>query len=146
MYKVFIENREVNFRNQSSTLQSNGVIYAKSNESFEKTLLNRILETPENTVVTVLCDSVKKVWKNVLSDCKFIQAAGGIVQREDEFLFIERNNLWDKLIFYLTFVGGFIISFLVLKNILIKINVTDDRLTVNCSPRTTSRRKLLTND
>jgi L-threonylcarbamoyladenylate synthase len=95
MYKVFIENREVNFRNQSSTLQSNGVIYAKSNESFEKTLLNRILETPENTVVTVLCDSVKKVWKNVLSDCKFIQAAGGIVQREDEFLFIERNNLWD---------------------------------------------------
>jgi hypothetical protein len=50
MYKVFIENREVNFRNQSSTLQSNGVIYAKSNESFEKVLLNRILETPENTV------------------------------------------------------------------------------------------------
>jgi len=95
MYKVFIENREVNFRNQSSTLQSNGVIYAKSNESFEKTLLNRILETPENTVVAVLCDSVKKVWKNFKSECKFVQAAGGIVQREDEFLFIERNNLWD---------------------------------------------------
>jgi L-threonylcarbamoyladenylate synthase len=95
MYKVFIENREVNIRNQFNTLQADGVIYAKASESFEKILLSRILETPENKIATVICDSVKKVWKNLKSECKFVQAAGGIVQREDEFLFIERNNLWD---------------------------------------------------
>ena len=95
MYKVFIENREVNFSNKRDQYNSERVIYADTKDSFEKDLLKLIRETPEYTVVTVLCDSVKKVWKNVLSDCKFIQAAGGIVQREDEFLFIERNNLWD---------------------------------------------------
>ena len=95
MYKVFIENREVNFRNQFNTLQADGVIYAKASESFEKILLSRILKTPENKIATVICDSVKKVWKNLKSECKFVHAAGGIVQREDEFLFIERNNLWD---------------------------------------------------
>jgi len=95
MYKVFIENREVNFSNKWDEYNSERVIYAGAKDSFEKDLLKLIRETPENKIVTVICDSVKKVWKNVKSECKFVQAAGGIVQREDEFLFIERNNLWD---------------------------------------------------
>lgn len=95
MYKVFIENREVNFSGKSVDFVSESIIYADSQVSFEKVILKLIRETPENKNVTVICDSVKKVWKNFKSECKFIQAAGGIVQREDEFLFIERNNLWD---------------------------------------------------
>ena len=88
MYKVFIENREVNFRNKEGQDNSEHVIFVDSKVSFEKDLIQLIGETPENKIVTVISDSVKKVWENLKSECKFVQAAGGIVQREDEFLFI----------------------------------------------------------
>ena len=32
---------------------------------------------------------------NWFSDCDFIEAAGGLVQKQNEFLWIYRNNKWD---------------------------------------------------
>lgn len=95
MYKVFIENREVNFRNKQEELNAEHVIYVNSNSSFENELVGLIRETPEDKIVTLVCDSEEELWNNLVKSCKFIQAAGGIVQRENEYLFIERNGMWD---------------------------------------------------
>ena len=85
MYKVFIENREVNFRNKQEELNAEHVIYVNSNSSFENELVGLIRETPEDKIVTLVCDSEEELWNNLVKSCKFIQAAGGIVQRENEY-------------------------------------------------------------
>ena len=51
----------------------------------------------ETANISVLTEGNKELnWKNFISSYKLIEAAGGLVQNQnDEWLFIHRNGMWD---------------------------------------------------
>jgi len=88
MYKVFIENKAVIFKinpqiNKKSKLSKKQIW--KKIKWVSKTDLNGIAFEIKNE---------KQFWE-VFEDYKFIEAAGGLVQRKNKFLFIKRNGVWD---------------------------------------------------
>lgn len=86
MYKVFIENKPIIFR-----------INPQMEDSINSKLIRAKIRTflysglPELTIDI----TDKKDFKRYFRDYKKIEAAGGLVQRGDGFLFIKRNGKWD---------------------------------------------------
>lgn len=87
MYKVFIENKAVIF---------------KINPNYEKDYLGKIeiwrhiewLQNSEMDGAIFEIKNDKKFW-SIFNDYKYIEAAGGLVEKDNEFLFIKRNGVWD---------------------------------------------------
>lgn len=94
MYKVFIENREVNF-SQAITLPDGISLKNDEVRTFKKWLLPLILKRKEGAIINVICEDLEKEMAIFFKDHKAISAAGGIVEREEELLFIRRHGLWD---------------------------------------------------
>ena len=94
MYKVFIENREVNF-SQAITLPDGISLKNDEVRTFKKWLLPLILKRKEGAIINVICEDLEKDMAIFFKDHKAISAAGGIVEREEELLFIRRHGLWD---------------------------------------------------
>ena len=95
MYKVFIENREVNFTDSVSNSDQANSFYFHSNQSLVNDILPLIREFPENKRITIIIKEKEFSLQNVFSEFVFIQAAGGIVEYNEEYLFIKRNGFWD---------------------------------------------------
>jgi 8-oxo-dGTP pyrophosphatase MutT (NUDIX family) len=94
MYKVFIENREVNF-SQAITLPDGISLKNDEVRTYKKWLLPLILKRKEGAIINVICEDLEKDMAIFFKDHKAISAAGGIVEREEELLFIRRHGLWD---------------------------------------------------
>ena len=95
MYKVFIENREVNFTNNLDFINGKSFIEFSSNQSVVQELFPLILNYAEDEEVTVFLNEHKFDFTKLFHDFILIDAAGGIVQFQEEFLFIKRNGFWD---------------------------------------------------
>lgn len=94
MYKVFIENREVNF-SQANTLPEGISLKNDEVRTYKKWLLPVVRKREEGSVINVICEDLEKEMSVFFKDHKAINAAGGIVQRAGEYLFIKRHGLWD---------------------------------------------------
>jgi len=86
MYKVFIENKPIifHFNSQNSHVLNRAKLWEKVNLYLQSTELEMMVETQS-----------KKEFHDFFADYKYIEAAGGIVQRDATFLFIMRNGVWD---------------------------------------------------
>jgi 8-oxo-dGTP pyrophosphatase MutT (NUDIX family) len=87
MYKVFIENK---------------VVFFKINPNFKDDYLSKKeiwknikwLKKSNTDGIIIEIKNDKQFWK-IFKDYKYIEAAGGLVEKDDEFLFIKRNGFWD---------------------------------------------------
>lgn len=95
MYKVFIENREVNFTDCLNDSRNTGVFYFYPNLSVLKDIVPFVSSFPENEIITVLLMESNYKLENLFKEFIFIEAAGGIVEQDQNYLFIKRNGFWD---------------------------------------------------
>jgi 8-oxo-dGTP pyrophosphatase MutT (NUDIX family) len=96
MYKVFIENRAIIFVDKNNVDSTNRHTIASDKiVSIEKDLLPVILLEDIKSEVFILCEDPELEIQRLFSDYEKITAAGGIVRRKNEFLFIKRNGFWD---------------------------------------------------
>lgn len=86
MYKVFIDNRPAIFE-----FDKREGYHMKSSDA-EDTLKDFMSSNLKNLYLVL--KSEKAFW-NVFKSFKYIEAAGGMVNREGKYLFIFRNGKWD---------------------------------------------------
>ncbi len=86
MYKVFIENKPIIFQINPEVLTDLNIADLWSD-------ITSFLNSNE-TEMMVSIRKEKDFWK-FFKKHKYIEAAGGLVQRDDSYLFIKRNDLWD---------------------------------------------------
>lgn len=90
MYKVFIENKPVHFHFNSELDSHSG---HQSKAEIWGAIDQFIKDDTREEIAFELKDEVN--FKTLFEDHKYIEAAGGIVQRGNSFLFIKRHGLWD---------------------------------------------------
>lgn len=86
MYKVFIENRPIKFQINSdlSTTINVDKVWESIQGFLSSDAQEFTVEIPDESGFDQIFESYKRQ-----------SAAGGIVQRDDAYLFIKRNGLWD---------------------------------------------------
>jgi len=87
MYKVFINNKAVIFKINPNFKQD----YLSKKEIWRN--INWLLGSNMDGIIIEIKND-KKFWK-IFKDYKYIEAAGGLVEKDDKFLFIKRNGKWD---------------------------------------------------
>ena len=87
MYKVFIDNKAVIFKINPNFKHD----YLSKKEIWNN--INWLLGSSMDGIIVEIKND-KKFWK-VFKDFIYIEAAGGLVQKNDKFLFIKRNGKWD---------------------------------------------------
>lgn len=95
MYKVFIDHKPVIFVEKKDLSTDFPKIKAKNVESVKKDIEPLMKEVTLDTPLQIVCSDVEEAFKDVFKDFKLIEAAGGLVQRKDDFLLIKRKGLWD---------------------------------------------------
>ena len=95
MYKVFIENRGVNFTNKVEFTNGIPFIEYKGEILLVEEILPRLKQFDESQEIIVLTNDSIFNFTRFFSEFIFVEAAGGIVEFEGEFLFIKRNGFWD---------------------------------------------------
>ncbi|MFK8044171.1 MAG: NUDIX hydrolase [Crocinitomicaceae bacterium] len=87
IYKVFVDNRPVFFE----------INAASTDEFLTVKEIKKGLKDFRESDYTELYIEVESetVFEAVFEDHKFIEAAGGLVQMNQNYLFIKRNNKWD---------------------------------------------------
>ena len=95
MYKVFIENRAIIFAEENNISANSHAIASDKLVSIEKDLLPILHLNEKITEMFIVCENPELEIQRLFSDYDKITAAGGIVRRKNEFLFIKRNGLWD---------------------------------------------------
>lgn len=95
MYKVFIDNTEMVFTNSEVEI-GRGYYDVKFHEDTDglKYVL-KIIDTQKDSKILVFCKQPEQAIKKVFHGFHFMEAAGGIVKRNDTYLFIERFGVWD---------------------------------------------------
>lgn len=86
MYKVFIENKPLIFQ-----INSNISTAFDPEKNWEKLRLFLDSDLPE---LILEMKSEGDFWR-FFEGYKYIEAAGGLVERDGEYLFIKRNGFWD---------------------------------------------------
>ncbi len=86
MYKVFIDNKPIIF--QINLENEYSVNREKVWQKIHAFLTSEVAELTINI-------ASKADFDFIFEDYKWIEAAGGLVQRDDAFLFIKRNGIWD---------------------------------------------------
>ncbi len=95
MYKVFVENRELIFTHSPMPDQRSIQIEDLEGKSRSEQLKNVIEKLEYGGCLQIVCERPKKNFREFFGSYKSIEAAGGLVEKADEFLFIERFGLWD---------------------------------------------------
>ena len=90
------------FTSNSSELEdfpiTGNIVFNKLNKTAFLQLIDKLEALADATSlhsVTIITPSPKKMYESLLGKYKYIEAAGGIVRREDDFLLIERLGKWD---------------------------------------------------
>ncbi len=95
MYKVFIENRPVIICEKNSSKFDSVVLFAEKVSSFEKDVHPLFQKNEPKIPIILLTPNPKMEFKRLFEGYKRVKAAGGIVRRGDEYLFIKREGKWD---------------------------------------------------
>ena len=86
IYKVFDSKSEIIFSTKKSITNSINI-----NHLSEVSKFNKLNKFNFNCITTNPLKSIKSWY----SDCKFVEASGGIVIRKKNYLWIYRNGIWD---------------------------------------------------
>lgn len=95
MYKVFIENRAVEFVNSQKIETNLSSIEASLIQSIEEDLKEKLMSLDSNACFYVRCIDRQKEWERLFRNHQFVHAAGGAVQKNHEFLVIKRFGMLD---------------------------------------------------
>lgn len=99
MYKVFVNNKIITFSKNlyNNWFESeNTEIHQYINKKNLNLVVNEFLQNNLKTNLFVYSPmNLSKTFEAFSSDYKIIKASGGIVQKDDKYLFIYRNNNWD---------------------------------------------------
>lgn len=91
-YKVFIDGKSLTFQSKKSEPWDK--YEAAHFESFTQLKsVENIFQLSSNC--EIYCDNPKLEFQNFKRNFQFIKAAGGIVEHEEQFLFIKRLGKWD---------------------------------------------------
>jgi 8-oxo-dGTP pyrophosphatase MutT (NUDIX family) len=92
MYEVFINNRPLIIAKHLSDSAKNMVRYTRD-FSWSKTI--DLLLQKELDSCAIQADDLHLAWETFKDEFKVIEAAGGVVMKEEQMLFIFRNGKWD---------------------------------------------------
>ncbi|MDD2982807.1 MAG: NUDIX domain-containing protein [Crocinitomicaceae bacterium] len=96
MYKVFIQNRPLHFISEGEFINNEGVFVSDKMALSNQNNVYQLLEqTPETISVFILSEQPFETMRAFFKDHHWIEAAGGIVKKADEYLFIYKNDCWD---------------------------------------------------
>jgi 8-oxo-dGTP pyrophosphatase MutT (NUDIX family) len=96
MYKVFIENKALHILEKKDYIPNDSiVIYEEYLENFKESLFQLLFNVENRLPIYLISPSIEVTFLKLFEGYDFIEAAGGIVQRKDSFLFIKRSGLWD---------------------------------------------------
>lgn len=95
MYKVFIDNKEILFAESYKKSEINLAKVLQWDAISTDDLIALRAELAVSVILVVLDADPEKALNACFENYDRIEAAGGIVQRKQRFLFIERNELWD---------------------------------------------------
>ncbi len=96
MYKVFIDNVEVRFVQQSEKKKGKGIVFLELSD-FESNsdFFRMLLDYKEANLVVINCANVEADFKRVFRSYTKISTAGGVVRRKKSILVIKRLGKWD---------------------------------------------------
>ena len=86
IYKVFDSKSEIVFSAKKSISNSININHHSEVSKYNKVNKFRFNYTTSNPLKSI------QSW---YSDCKFVEASGGIVKRDKKYLWIYRNGIWD---------------------------------------------------
>ena len=86
IYKVFDSKSEIVFSAKKSITNSININHLSEVSKYNKVNKFRFNYTTTNPLKSI---------QNWYSDCKFVEASGGIVIRNKKYLWIYRNGIWD---------------------------------------------------
>lgn len=95
MYKVFIENRPVIIAEKNIFSDHTILLFAERVKSIEKEIHPLIKKSEVDIPIILLSKDPDSDFERLFSGYKRVDAAGGIVRKDDEYLFIKRNGKWD---------------------------------------------------
>lgn len=96
MYKVFIDNTPLFIVEEVTETLPNAVYIRSENIlSIQEAIFAFAKKVELTHPVYVISDTPEATMTKLFEGFDYIEAAGGIVQRENQFLFIKRNGFWD---------------------------------------------------
>lgn len=94
MYKVFIDHKPIIFIQKDDLSTRNLQFESKKVDDFED-LKGLLVDAGINNPLHLTSEWPEKEFNRLFSGFKYMEAAGGIVQRKDSYLIIERMGFWD---------------------------------------------------
>jgi len=95
MYKVFIDHKPILFVNESEMLPNLISVTFEKIKDFSMDISIYLEKVTIDKPLQVICSNVHKDFDAVFHDHTLIEAAGGVIRRNDELLMIFRNGFWD---------------------------------------------------
>jgi 8-oxo-dGTP pyrophosphatase MutT (NUDIX family) len=96
MYKVFIDNTPLHILQNLPKVDSNAVIiYCEDTKAIREAVFAWTDKVKTYDPVYLITTNPESTFAKLFEGFDFIEASGGIVRREDRFLFIKRNGFWD---------------------------------------------------
>lgn len=95
MYKVFVENRPIIICEKNTFAFDSKLLFSESIHSIEKEVFPLFEKNSPKTPIVLLTPSPETEFNRLFAKYAMIYAAGGIVRRGEEYLFIKRFGKWD---------------------------------------------------
>lgn len=96
MYKVFIQNRPLHFISEDDFSTLEGISISENVALSNQNHVYQLLEqTPKTVSIHIICELPLEGMNAFFKDHEFIEAAGGIVKKGNQYLFIFKNECWD---------------------------------------------------
>lgn len=95
MYKVFVENRPIIICEKNTFPLDCKLLFSEDIKSVGKDVFPLFEKNSPKTPIIILAKDAFSEFNRLFSKYSIIIAAGGIVRRNDEYLFIKRFGKWD---------------------------------------------------
>lgn len=90
MYKVFIDNKAIFFLQTDKIIKKKNVFRVSSKEQIAS-----LISDGKHKSLILTNPDMKRLFEAYFEDHEKLYTAGGIVQKDNEFLVIKRNGIWD---------------------------------------------------
>lgn len=95
MYKVFVENRPIIICEKNTFPFDSNILFAENIRSIEKDVFSLFEKSSPKIPIVLLTKDPEAEFNRLFAKHSVIIAAGGIVRKKDEYLFIKRFGKWD---------------------------------------------------
>lgn len=95
MYKVFVENRPIIICEKNTFPLECQLLFSERIKSIDKDVFPLFEKKSPKTPIVILAKDAKAEFERLFSGYSVITAAGGIVRKNEEYLFIKRFGKWD---------------------------------------------------